>query len=417
MATRMARGVTTASETKTGGGLRPSLIDRYVLRLTTGPMLGCLAVTLVALLLERALRLLDLLSQSSDRFGFVVQLTSQLVPHYFGLALPVAFFVALFIVITKLSDGSEIDALLASGVSLTRLAAPFIGLGLLLAILSIIVFGYAQPYSRYAYRAVMHAAATAGWNGQLQAGAFVTEDKLIMTADQADPKGQRLERLFIRRITPDNREEVITAQTADLHVSPDRATVTLVMRNGRRILQSPNGAYDILQFQTFTTDAPLAGSSALLRARGGDERELTLGELAEMAKSPNSVLPRATVLAELYARLARAAFLPFLPLIAFPLGLATKRGRRAPGLIFAGVLLLAFQHSLQLGQSLAEAGHIPAFAAIWTPFLLFTGFGVWMFAGSRNRPGETPISLFIVSIYDACGRAADAVRLKRAAST
>lgn len=413
----MARGVSTASETKTGGSLRPSLIDRYVLRLTTGPMLGCLAVTLVALLLERALRLLDMLSQSSDRFGFVVQLTSQLVPHYFGLALPVAFFVALFIVITKLSDGSEIDALLASGVSLTRLAAPFIGLGLLLAILSIIVFGYAQPYSRYAYRAVMHAAATAGWNGQLQAGAFVTEDRLIMTADQADPKGQRLERLFIRRITPDNREEVITAQTADLRVSPDRATVTLVMRNGRRILQSPNGAYDILQFQTFTTDAPLAGSSALLRARGGDERELTLGELAEMAKSPNSLLPRATVLAELYARLARAAFLPFLPLIAFPLGLAAKRGRRAPGLIFAGVLLLAFQHSLQLGQSLAEAGHIPAFAAIWTPFLLFTGFGVWMFAGSRNRPGETPISLFIVSIYDACGRAADAVRLKRAAST
>ena len=81
-----------------------SLIDRYVLRLTTGPMLACLAVTLVALLLERALRLLDLLSQSSDRFGYVVQLTGQLVPHYFGLALPVAFFVALFIVITKLSD-------------------------------------------------------------------------------------------------------------------------------------------------------------------------------------------------------------------------------------------------------------------------------------------------------------------------
>ena len=80
-----------------------------------------------------------------------------------------------------------------------------------------------------------------------------------------------------------------------------------------------------------STSLPLAGSSALLRARGGDERELTLGELAERAKSHNSILPRATVLAELYARLARAIFLPFLPLIAFPLGLAAKRGRRAPG--------------------------------------------------------------------------------------
>ena len=412
----MARGVTTTDTSETGRRFGLSLIDRYVLRLTTGPMVACLAVTLVALLLERALRLLDLLSQSSDRFGFVVQLTGQLVPHYFGLALPVAFFVALFIVITKLSDGSEIDALLASGVSLTRLAAPFVGLGILLAIVSIIVFGYAQPYSRYAYRAVMHAAATAGWNGQLQAGAFVTDDDLIMTADQADPKGQRLERLFIRRMTPDNREELITAEAADLHVANDGATVTLILRNGRRMLQSANGDFNILQFETFTTKAPLAGSSALLRARGGDERELTLGELAERAKSDNSILPRATVLAELYARLARAIFLPFLPLIAFPLGLAAKRGRRAPGLIFAGVLLLAFQHSLQLGQSLAQAGHVPAFAAIGTPLLLFTGFGVWMFAGSHNRPGETPISLFIASVTDGCGRVFGIFGFKRAAS-
>ncbi|MFT4936550.1 MAG: lipopolysaccharide export system permease protein, partial [Pseudoalteromonas distincta] len=97
----MARGVTTALTPKPTFTFGLPLLDRYVLRLTAGPMLGCLAVTLIALLLERALRLLDLLAQSSDRFGFVVQLTGQLVPHYFGLALPVAFFVALFIVITR----------------------------------------------------------------------------------------------------------------------------------------------------------------------------------------------------------------------------------------------------------------------------------------------------------------------------
>ncbi len=392
------------------------LLDRYVIRLTTAPMVGCLAVTLVALLLERALRLLDLLSQSSDRFGFVVQLTGQLVPHYFGLALPVAFFVALFIVITKLSDGSEVDALLASGVSLTRLAAPFVCLGLILSLLSLAVFGYMQPYSRYAYRAVMHAAANAGWNGELQAGAFVTEDRLIMTADQADPQGQRLEGLFIRRITDAGREEVITAKAADLQVSSDRTTVTLTLQNGRRILQGADGNYDILEFEQFATTAPLAGATALLRARGGDERELTLGELAKLAKSDESLLPRATLLAELYARLARAAFLPFLPLIAFPLGLATKRGRRAPGLIFAGVLLLAFQHSLQLGQGLAESGAVPAFAAIWTPFALFTGFGVWMFLGSRNRPGETPISMIIGAAGEHISQAM-AARAKRVPAT
>jgi lipopolysaccharide export system permease protein len=122
-----------------------ALIDRYVLRLTLWPMVACLCVTVMSMLLERALRLLDLLSQSNDRFGPVVQLAANLLPHYLGLALPIAFFVALFIVITKLDDGSEVEALLANGISLTRLAAPYLAMGVVLMSISLIVFGYLQP--------------------------------------------------------------------------------------------------------------------------------------------------------------------------------------------------------------------------------------------------------------------------------
>jgi lipopolysaccharide export system permease protein len=377
------------------GTSRLRLIDRYLLRLLFWPIIGCLGVTVIALLLERVLRLLDVLSQSSARFGYVTSLAANLVPHYLGLALPVAFFVALFIVITKLSDGSEIDALLASGQSLTRIAAPFIYVGLFLMVFSLIVFGYMQPYSRYAYRAVMHEAVNAGWNGKLSGGAFIDEPKLLMTADDADPAGQRLTRVFIRRLDANGREEVITAATADLAADAGVKTVTMLLRKGQRIGLDARGQYRTLIFDQFTTQVPLAGAAALLRARGGDERELTLGELARQAERSNPVVPRATLLAELYGRLARAFFLPFLPLLAFPLGLAAKRGNRTPGLIIAGVLLLAFQHSLQLGQSLAESGKAMPLAAIGAPFLIFTSFSVWMFIGSRKRPGQTPVTELI----------------------
>lgn len=393
------------------GGLR--LIDRYLLRLLFWPLVGCLGVTVVALLLERILRLLDALSQSSARFGYVAQLAANLVPHYLGLALPVAFFVALFIVIVRLSDGSEVDALLASGQSLERIAAPFLAVGLFLSVFSLIVFGYMQPYSRYAYRAVMHAAVNAGWNGRLAGGAFIDDKGSLLTADSADIAGQRLTRVFIRRLDPKGQEEIITAASADLKLDAGGKTVTMDLRDGRRIARDSSGEYRNLAFNSLTTQTPLAAAAVLLRDRGGDERELTLGELAKQAKSPNPIVSKSTLLSELYGRLARAAFLPFLPLLAFPLGLASKRGNRAPGLIMAGVLLLAFQHALLLGQGLAKADKAAAAPAIWIPFSLFAGFAVWLFVGSRTRPGDTPVSRLVRRINNLVSRVLRALPLPK----
>lgn len=395
-------------------GFRLALIDRYVLRLTAWPMLGCLGVTVISLLLERTLRLLDMLSQSSSRFGSVAELTANLLPHYLGLALPVAFFVALFIVITQLDDGSEVEAFLASGIPLTRMVAPYVALGLVLMSISLIVFGYAQPYSRYAYRAVLYSAVNSGWNGRLDGGAFVTDGDSILTADSANLAGRQLNRIFIRRATPGGGEEVITAKTAQLTPDKHGKNVTLKLQNGTRITETRDGTFDTLRFDTFVMQSNLEGAASLLRARGGDERELTLGELAAHAALPNPVIPRETVLAELYARLAHSLILPLLPLIALPLGLAAKRKRRTAGLLFAGALFLAFQHSVQFGQGLASSGKVSAEVGVGVPFFLFAGFAVWMFAGSRQRPGETPIGRFVGHVSDIIERIRKRLKPRRA---
>lgn len=369
-----------------------SLIDRYLLKSALWPMVGATGVTLVALLLERILRLLDMLSASSERFSFVAQLAVNLVPHYMGLTLPAAFFIALIIVVNRMNQASEVDALLAAGVSLTRLAAPFLALAAVLSFLTLIVFGVLQPYSRYAYRAVLHAAQNAGWSGVVPEGTIIEpNDKLTMTTDQADAAGQRLSRVFIRRIDEQGREEVTTAGMAELRRAEDGKNVTLALKDGQQLRFNARGEPELLSFKDFTMQLPLSGPARLLRARGGDERELNLFELAAKAQDPHSVIPKETLLAELYGRLARALALPLLPLLAVPLGLSAKRSGRAPGVIVGGLLLLAFHHLIQLGQGFAETGRAPAEVSVGLPFFGFAAICITVFLTSRKRPGETPI--------------------------
>ena len=370
------------------------IIDRYILRLTLWPLVGTLSVTLVALLLERVLRLLQQLANSSNRFGFVTELAFNLVPHYLGLTLPIAFFIALFVVITRLNENSEIDALLASGVSLSRIAAPYVCLGAALLVVSLALFGFAQPYSRYGYRAVLNAAQSRGWNGVIQPEAFFSPDEtLTMTADSADPTGENLRGVFIRRIAPNGREEVTTAGTATLERNASGRSVTLALKNGQQLSAAPDGAPRLLAFEGFAMQIPINGFTKLLRPRGGDEREMTLTELATQASQPNPIVPKQTLIGELLARLARSFSLPLLPLLALPLGLAAKRGGRGPGIILAGLLLLAFQHLLQLGQSLATSGRAIAILSVGAPFAIFAGICIAVFLSSRKRPGDNPVSL------------------------
>ena len=153
------------------------MVDRYLLKLMGPPMAAALAVVLIALLLERILRLFNLLAASSAKFELIIEMVGNLVPHYLGLALPAAFFISVFLVIARLGDNNEVDALLASGMSISRLALPFVGVGAFLTLFSVLLFGFIQPYGRYGFNADLNAALNSGWDARVQPRTFVDPDR------------------------------------------------------------------------------------------------------------------------------------------------------------------------------------------------------------------------------------------------
>ena len=386
------------------GRARLGLFDGWLLRLAGGPLALGLGVTLTAFLLERALRLLAELSGANGRWAYLSELLLTLSPHYLGLTLPAAFFLALFLVFARLSDGSEIDAMLAAGLSMDRIAAPFLALGCALAVVSLLLSGWVQPRARFAYRALLHAAATEGWNGRLQGGLFVApQHDATMTADSADFSGRKLRGVWIRQVV-DGEERITTARRARLHAAADPAHVVLALSDGQQVRHDKSGRPDVLVFNALEIALDLPPGDRSLRARGEDERELTLPELAGRAPAGAAPEPRRRRRAELYGRMASALVLPLLPWFTGPLSLSAKRGGRALSFAAAAVVLFGFQHLLQLGQGLGAHGGAPPLVAVGAPLLAFAGLSAWVWRGGRTRPGETPLARAVERLSAAVDR-------------
>ena len=95
-------------------------IDLYILRQVLTPLFATLGVAALLLLLERMLRLFDIVANQGGPVGVVFRMLGNLIPQYLGMALPVGIFLGLYLAFRKLSTNSELETLQASGLGLTR---------------------------------------------------------------------------------------------------------------------------------------------------------------------------------------------------------------------------------------------------------------------------------------------------------
>ncbi|MDR6286626.1 lipopolysaccharide export system permease protein [Methylopila jiangsuensis] len=374
-------------------GVRFGVLERYVLGLTLKPMAIALGVVLLGLLLERILRLVDVLAVAGAPVILVFALSANLVPHYLGFAVPAAFALGVFSAFSRMSQGAELESMLASGVSVWRLTRPLVALGALLGLGTIAVTGYIDPHSRYAYREILNSSVAYAWRAHAPAEAFISvRDGLTVTADAVDATGRRLTGVFIED-RAGARETLTTAAAGTLELTPDGKRLQLRLHSGVVLRDTqPGGRPSSLRFTDLVFDKTFALEAPPFRPRGGNERELTLSELWSEMGDPASATPDRKLSSEFHARLARAAALVFLPFLIVPLSMTMRRQSRVANMAVAALSVLAFQNVLQLGETLAHKGAGPAPLLCWGPLVLLAGLSALLYATSTDRPGDTVIS-------------------------
>src|SRR5690606_40656994 len=115
-------------------------LNRYLIKLLLPPLGLTLLIALLVLLVERMLRILDFVLGAQGPVRVVVELLAYLVPHYLGLALPMALFLAVFFAFRKLSRDSELDVILATGCGLHQLLRPIMLVTLILTMAAFVIF-------------------------------------------------------------------------------------------------------------------------------------------------------------------------------------------------------------------------------------------------------------------------------------
>jgi len=382
------------------------LLNKYLLRKAAITITGLIVFAICVLLLERLLRIFQIVSNSVNPAQDASTMIVNLLPYYLGMAVPMALLLGVIITVDRFSRSSELTSALGSGVSLFHMTKPFILLAAILSIVAFIVESIMIPVGRYEYRHAVHKVKQQSFTAALREGTFTTVGNRTFFAG-TDLPGDAIGPIFIYERLKKNGEQIgirtTTASEGQLIVREDSNEPVLQLADGfsRQISSDKILDGDL----TFEGTAMAGASSAKsFRPRGDDERELTSKELFQNRHGTQQTrITKEVNNAALHLRIGKSILLLILPFIAVPFGINYGRNPSSAGIFIGVVLLVSLQKALEFGQSLGAKGVIPPWAGIWPTIFAVACFAFYLFRKSAFKMGQPPLTSFSHLLRDVFG--------------
>ncbi|MEM7710019.1 MAG: LptF/LptG family permease, partial [Pseudomonadota bacterium] len=266
-----------------------------------------------------------------------------------------------------------------------------------------------EPYSRYGYRALKHAATHGAWTGNIEAQTFFTpSDELTIYAGQVDLDGRDLADVFVRQIDEAGREVVTTAATGRVDLIPESGMAQVTLQDVVQVTQDPGRGPVTMRLRNFSIDPTFPMEPRPYRPRGDDGRELTLVDLLLDRPAPGATALPGTAVerqAELHGRITSALSILLMPFLAIPMGMAAKRQRRGVTIAIAAIVLILYQNLLEMGGGLVAAGTLTPLLGQWLPFCVFAALSIWLCLRLDSAPRGPGLDV----LFDPIERAISAV--------
>ncbi len=360
----------------------------------------------IFLLIFQLFRLIRILISKELEFQLLAELVSHVAASFLPVVIPLAALFATVYTMNKLSENSEVIAMRSFGLRKNDLFAPFLILGILIAILVFAIGNNLAPYSKKIVRNTIRQVVSKAWLSSIESGQFFTEiPGVTIFSKEVVGKGRILKEVFIR-VSKAGEEQIIVAkrgtlikQTQDDPLSP-QARIALIdghiikILGKKRIEKILFNEYDFPMFSGrgragFLVKDNMRSSRELdqlinhkkERLRKYFDKEKQNKKLSGFEKRKLRALLRSLSKSQLefWSRWNAPFTVLVFIFLGFSLGIKKGRGRIKNSESIGLIIIISYYAIFFLGIALSKAGRCPPIISIFAPTLVLALIGFRFF--------------------------------------
>ena len=352
--------------------LRPTILDRYVVREMVPPTaLGLLLFTFI-LLLDTISNLMRILVSRGAELMTVLRAFLYLLPSIFSVTIPMAFLLGVLLAFGRLASDSEIVALRASGVSPARLLRPVLALAAFAGLATFYVVGIALPAANQAYRELIFKLVISKARTQMAPRVFNDDlvPGMVFYISDIDSRTGEWKDVFIHDGRTPPKPRLILARTGRLHVDEQRKTVGLDLTQAAEYSFNQIDPADFHLSTAETSFQPLPYEQFFPNiALSKGDREMSLWELQEQIRQlkehgkGRADWGRYSV--EFHKKFAIPTACIVFGLLGLGLSLGSKKEARSAAFGLSIVVIFVYYVLIRLGEQAGDTGLLSPFLSMW----------------------------------------------------
>jgi len=361
--------------------MRTRKIDFYVFKEVLNPFLGGVFFFAFVFLLFQMLRLAEELIVNNAPFGLVMKLLWILIVNFLPLGIPISFLVGVLFAFSRLSSDSELVAMKAGGMSLTRISIPVFTLAFGVSFLSLFLNLNWAPWSEVAMRNTLLKIGNRKFASSINAGTFSSGFfNLLLYTEKANNRAGKMEKVFIYDERDPTHPLTVVSKTGEFirvqSNEDDLGGIVLQLQDGSiHQTEDQSESYNKIKFGTYQIYFPDKTGKF-----GYKPRMIEADELKTKMAIPGLAKNTFDELHTEYWRRYSVAMAPLL-FVLLGVGFGTVRARGARfGVLLVAFVAMAIYWQVQVTSVwLGETGKLPAWFAVQIPNLLVGGVGLWAF--------------------------------------